>query len=267
MSTPAPAIKGLSGSTAPAEPLLEPADYTEFLLRTKSEIHYVLRGLLANSDRITVYFNEGKDFLLTTVIAIDDEGITLDYGSNPEMNQRALAAEKVFCITSHEKVRVQFLLHGLRQVDYQGRPAFRAALPDSVLRLQRREYYRLTTPIARPLKCQIPTPSVDGTTSSVVDVNVVDISGGGLAIMVPPTGIPFEPEMKFPNCRIELPEVGILVATLQVRSIFDVTLRTGAQVTRAGCQFLNLPGPMLTLVQRYIIKVERERKARETGMA
>lgn len=61
--------------------------------------------------------------------------------------------------------------------------------------------------------------------------------------------------------------MGILIATLQVRSVFEVTLRTGAQVTRAGCQFLNLPGPMLTLVQRYIIKVERERKARETGMA
>jgi hypothetical protein len=27
-----------------------------------------------------------------------------------------------------------------------------------------------------------------------------------------------------------------------------------------------LPGPMLTLVQRYILRVERERKARESGM-
>lgn len=266
MNTTVSAANGLSGSTMPAEPLLEPADYTEYLLRARSEIQYVLRGLLTNSDRITVYFNEGRDFLLTTIIAVDDDGITLDYGSSPEMNRRALATEKVFCVTSHERVRIQFLLHGLRQVDYQGRPAFRANLPDSVLRLQRREYYRLTTPIARPLKCQIPAATADGP-ASAVDVNVVDISGGGLAIIVPPIGIPFEPEMKFPGCRIELPEVGILIATLRVRSIFDVTLRTGAQVSRAGCQFINLPGPMLTLVQRYIIKVERERKARETGMA
>lgn len=259
MISPAPNI-------AIAEPLLEPADYNEFLLRNKSEILFVLRGLMTHTDRITIYFNEGKDFLLSAVIAVDDAGITLDYGSNPETNQRALVTEKLFCVASHEKIRIQFLLRGLRQVEFQGAPAFRAALPDAVLRLQRREYYRLTTPIARPLKCHIPAASA-GTAPSVVEVSVIDISGGGVAVMVPPEGVPFDKGAVFPGCRVELPEVGVLLATLQVRSVFEVTLRSGAQVTRAGCQFINLPGPMLTLVQRYIIKVERERKARESGMA
>ena len=40
----------------------------------------------------------------------------------------------------------------------------------------------------------------------------------------------------------------------------------GAIIKRAGCEFKNLSGPMLTLVQRYIIKVERERKAKERGL-
>ena len=35
---------------------------------------------------------------------------------------------------------------------------------------------------------------------------------------------------------------------------------------RAGCEFCNLSGPMATLIQRYIIKVERERKARDSGI-
>jgi c-di-GMP-binding flagellar brake protein YcgR len=100
-----------------------------------------------------------------------------------------------------------------------------------------------------------------------MEANVIDISGGGLAVMVPPTGMLFKAGDVFPNCRIELPEVGIVIATLEVRNVFDVTLRSGAQVARAGCQFSNLPGPTLALVQRYIIKVERERKARESGMA
>jgi len=37
-------------------------------------------------------------------------------------------------------------------------------------------------------------------------------------------------------------------------------------VRRAGCEFMNLPGPMQTLIQRYIIKIERERKAHESGL-
>jgi hypothetical protein len=73
--------------------------------------------------------------------------------------------------------------------------------------------------------------------------------------------------MEFPNCRIELPEVGFVTATVKIRSVFEITLRSGARIKRAGCEFVKLPGPMSTLVQRYIIKVERERKARESGMS
>jgi flagellar brake protein len=256
---------GSVSTTTP--PLLEPADYTQYLLRTRNEILFVLRSLVAAGDGVTVYFNQGRDFFLSPIIAVDDNEITLDFGSSPTMNRRALAADRLFGVASHEKVRIQFLLQGVREVVFEGQPAFRAALPETLLRLQRREYYRLTAPVARPLKCQIPLASDDGKPASFRDVNIIDISGGGLAVMAPPSGVLFAPEMTFPNCRIELPEVGVLIATLQVRSIFEVTLRSGAQVSRAGCQFLNLPGPMLTLVQRYIIKVERERKARESGMA
>ncbi len=252
-------------AAAPHGPLLEPGEYSQYLLHGKGEILFVLRSLLASSDRITVYFNEGRDFFLTAVIAVDDDGLTLDYGSTAETNARALKAEKLFCVTQHEKVRVQFLLRGLHEIEFEGRPAFRADLPDSVLRLQRREYYRLTTPIVNPIKCEIPVVRADGSTVTVA-ANIVDISGGGVAIVVPPADEPFEPEMRFPNCRIDLPEVGTLVVTLLVRNVFEITLRSGARVRRAGCQFVQLPGTMLTLVQRYIIKVERERKARMSGI-
>jgi flagellar brake protein len=255
-----------SKAKAVAHSLLEPTEYKQYLLRTKNEILFILRGLLASIDHVTIYFNEGHDFLLSAIIQVDEDGLTLDYGGNTEANSRALAAEKLYCVTTHDKIRVQFVLRGLRQIDYQGRPAFRAALPESVLRLQRREYFRLTTPIAHPIRCQIPVMKEGGLSTTTMAANVVDISGGGLAMMVPPVGLIFSSGDVFENCRIELPDVGIVITSLEVRNVFDVTLRTGTQVARAGCQFANLPGPMLTLIQRYIIKVERERKARESGM-
>lgn len=256
-----------SASKATAHALLEPADYTEFQLRSRNEVLFTLRSLVTNNDHITIYFNEGQDFVLSAVLAVNEDGLILDYGGNTDANARALAAEKLFCVTTHDKIRIQFVLRGLHKVDYQGHPAFRAALPESVLRLQRREYYRLTTPVAHPIKCQIPVMKEAGLSSTIMEANVVDISGGGLAMMVPPAGLIFSTGDKFENCRIELPEVGVVITTLEVRNVFDVTLRNGSQVARAGCQFANLAGPMLTLIQRYIIKVERERKARESGMA
>ena len=260
---PAPATQ----ESAPA--LLDPGDYAQYLLRTKNEIQFVLRSLIEQVAQITIFFNEGHDLLLTTLLAVDDQGITLDYGASQETNRKAQEANRLFAITSLDKVKVQFLLRGLKEIEFEGRPAFRAALPDAVLRLQRREYYRLTMPITRPLRCRIPLPGKENSdgTPAAIEVDVVDISGGGMAIIAPPEGLNLEADMEFPDCTIELPEIGAINTTLRIRSLFDVTLRSGAHLRRSGCQYVNLRAPMATLIQRYIIKVERERKARESGLA
>jgi c-di-GMP-binding flagellar brake protein YcgR len=248
-----------------ASPVLETDEYSRYMLRAPAEILMVLRGLCDHVSQITVFFNEGQDMLLTTLATIGEDHVILDYGPSGEMNRKVLLAEKHFCVTMLDKVRIQFILRRFEKIEHEGRPAFRAALPDELLRLQRREYYRLITPVARPLKCLMPIPRTGGD-AYLHEANVFDISGGGLGISAPPAGIPFETGMTFANCRVELPEVGFITGTLQVRSLFEVTLRSGARMLRAGCEFLNLPGPMMTLVQRYIIKVERERKARESGL-
>jgi len=251
-------------SNAPA--LLQNDEYSQFMLRTAAEIQLVLRGLYDHVSQITVFFNEGKDMLLTTLAEVADDYLVLDYGPSSEMNRKALEAEKHFCVTTLDKVRVQFILRSFAKIEKDGRPAFRSALPDEVLRLQRREYYRLVTPIVRPLKCTIPIPLQDDSIH-LHEANVYDVSGGGLGISAPAEVIPFDTEMVFQNCRLELPEVGFLIASLKVKSIYEQTLRSGAHVRRAGCEFVKLPGPMATQLQRYIIKVERERKARESGMS
>jgi c-di-GMP-binding flagellar brake protein YcgR len=262
------ALDPMDDSTSPATNapnLLEPGEFTQFMLRTRNEILLVLRGLAEHIAQITIFFNEGKDMILTTLAVVADDHLVIDYGPNSELNRKALAAEKHFCVTTLDKVRVQFILRGFTSTELAGRPAFRSALPDEVLRLQRREFYRLVTPIARPLKCLVPIP-LPANDLYLHEAHVFDISGGGMGLSAPPAGMPFGKEMEFPNCRIELPEVGIITGTLKVRSVFEVILRSGTRARRAGCEFVKLPGPQMTLIQRYIIRVERERKARTSGM-
>ena len=55
-----------------------------------------------------------------------------------------------------------------------------------------------------------------------------------------------------------MPEVGTISATLQVRNVFRVTERGGTEL-RAGCQFIGLPGSADALIQRYILRMEKER--------
>ena len=240
-------------------------EFSQFMLKAKGEMYSVFKGLVEHVAQVTMFFNGGKDMVLTSMVSYGDDGVVLDFGASSEMNRKALEADKLFCVTQLDKVKIQFILRGLQRIEADGRPAFKAALPENVLRLQRREYYRLTTPIARPLKCVLPVPLPDGT-QQLIQANVADISGGGLALAGLPLNIAMETGTEFKGCKVELPEVGSVVFTLQIRSVFDSVTRSGTPTRRAGCQFIGIPGSMLTLIQRYIIKVERERKARESGM-
>ncbi len=244
--------------------LLETRNYAKFVLHGKKEILAVLRKLQNDVSLVTAFFDAGREMLLTTLIEISDDGVVLDFGADSGTNRKALLADKLFCVASQEKVRVQFEIGRLSQITFTGRPAFRTALPNSVLRLQRRDFFRLAMPITRPLKCSMPRADEEGNVS-FVEMNMVDISGGGLALTVP-KGATLEVGAEFPDCSIELPEVGTIKVTLAVRNVFEVELRSGARVTRAGCSFVKPHGATLALIQRYIMKVERERKARESGL-
>jgi flagellar brake protein len=59
----------------------------------------------------------------------------------------------------------------------------------------------------------------------------------------------------------------VVHTTLRIVNIYETTLRSGQPSLRAGCQFVDLPTSMQNLIQRYIVRMERERKARESGLA
>ena len=83
--------------------------------------------------------------------------------------------------------------------------------------------------------------------------------------MVPHEGVEFRPETEFDNCQIALPESGTVQAGLRIRNIFRVTNRNGISMLRAGCEFVDLPERIASVIHRYILKVERDRSARGRG--
>lgn len=247
-------------------PILEDEDYySKFQVHSKSEIVSILRGLQEQGAQITFYFNEGHDFLLTSLVDISADGDTLvfDHGSDLETNRRILASDPIDCVSSKEKVRIQFALDGVETISFEGRNAFSSRLPVTLVRLQRREDFRLATPLAKPILCAIPVPKGKGAHRNIT-ATLVDISGGGFSlVIVPPDEIDLVADAEFPDVRFDLPKIGSVIATVRILYTDTVTLPSGKIQQRAGCQFVKLPGPMLNMIRRYIIQVERERKSRE----
>ena len=254
---------------APPQFELEQADdYSQYLLFSRSEILAVLRSLIQKNAMITVHFDQGHSFLLTSMIALvaENTGFILDIGSDDEMNRRALKAKKLIFTALIDRVKVQFSLDKIVATQYGGRQNFLGKIPDKLLRLQRREYFRLSTPIASPLKLRAALTRPDGSALQI-EFPLVDISGGGIGLTVSLNQAQlFEKGNILNDCKLMLPNEGLLIASLCVRNLFNVTTRSGAHHVRVGCEFIDLPQARLTLVQRYITRVERERKARLNGL-
>lgn len=237
-------------------------NYSKYEVNSPEEILLILRGLLKNGARITAYLNDSLDFLLSSLLGVDAESnkLTLSLDSSKALNRRAQLCSKLVCISSQGKIKIQFVLEGVNLVRFGEGTAFQGNLPDNLIRLQRRDYYRLSIPKGNPLLCVIPVPQADGSTLNI-EAGIVNISGRGLTLAVPPEGVEFTLNKEFPNCLIELPSGDRIVTTMQVRSIYFANLSGGRAVKRSGCQFMKLPGPMQTVLLRYINKVESERLA------
>lgn len=243
-------------------------DYSKYQLYSRSEILFLLRALIQKKCMLTAYFDHGRTFFLTSLVAISEDGnwLYLDYGTDPEINAKAQTTDKLILTTMLDKVKVQFTVPRLQQTSANGQPIFATHTPETVLRLQRREFYRLSTPIANPLKCTMPVQKPDGSTVKVA-ATLLDISGGGVGLMVPTELTAFvTPGTQIDNCLVQLPEEGAIQTGLTVRSAFNATSKAGHPYLRLGCEFTSLPGTQLAMIQRYITRMERERKAKESGL-
>ena len=251
-----------------AELELDQQSFREYLLYSRSEILFVLRSVMQKKCMLTVYFDAGRSFFLTSLLAISDDGnwLYFDVSNDALINKNALAANKLMFTTMLEKVKIQFSVNGFQEVPSGSRKAFACHLPETVLRLQRREHFRLSTPIATPLKCDLIAAKPDGSMAPLV-LTLLDMSGGGIGLAASDELAPlFVVGNTFSNCKIDIPDEGRVVTGLCIRNAFPVTTKGGSHYTRVGCEFVDLSGAHLNWVQRYITRIERERKARDAGM-
>lgn len=248
--------------------LLQSDDFSRYMLRDHTEIRFLMRQLIDHRAMVSVYFGPTNDFLLSSLLGLspDERSLYIDWGRDEAINLRVAASDSLSCITQLDKVKIQFQLRSARPDRLNGMRTFTADVPDFLLRLQRREYFRLATPTTQGVTCSVPIAAGDSPEQRV-EATVLDISGGGLAVMVPPEGATFEPDMEFSHCRITLPEIGVIEGALRVRNLFRITGPQGRTMLRAGCEFINLPESQVSKIQRYILRVERERSASISRLA
>lgn len=234
--------------------VLSDNDNNEFLIHSKKEIRHILQTICTRSTRAAVYYNEGYNFALTMLLGVDEAGIWIDPPSRPRDSRNVLNSDRIIFVSAHNQAKVQFVSAEARQGSYNGRDAIFMALPERLLRLQRRDYFRLTSSPKNPLTCVI--KPAQNHEDRKHEAAIMDISVGGVSLVYQETALELLPGKTYSNCEIELPNVGNIIATVQVRSAFDNTARAGRKMRRAGCAFVNPNGNVTNLLQRYVAQMQ-----------
>jgi flagellar brake protein len=241
---------------------IQPEDSQRYSVTHAHSIERILTDIMETRAVVSLYADvaHGQDFALSSIVAIEPakEFLFLEQGVDQDLNRRLINTGSVVCGTTHQQVHIQFTGNHLKPVMRGKESVFQVAIPKELLRLQRRDTYRLATSVINPVKCLI------NTGTSFLDAIVVDISIGGVGILAYEGINLLKTGATYHGCRIELPGSGTFAVSLNVCTTFDVELKNGRLTHRAGCQFMDLPPSVETEIQRYIIRVERERRARYT---
>ncbi|MDR2261041.1 MAG: flagellar brake protein [Azoarcus sp.] len=239
-----------------------------FLLRGRRQIRQLLREMIDVHALISVHLApDGLSFLSTLLTLSDDEEwLFLDVSPNETIRRRSLEAEHLLCVTQINKIRIQFRLEGGSEVPLEGGLALAAPVPEKVLRLQRRDAFRLQVPLTHKLRCSLPMPQEQDSEApqrKIIEAPVIDISAGGLSVEIP-AGKNAMPAVgdRIDGCHLRLPNDTVIIADLEIRNSGRRIHSGGKEVLRLGCSFIGLPTQAENQIQRYIYQTEREIRSR-----
>jgi len=229
----------------------------EFRIASKMQIRSLLRNLSEKGLLAALYYDGVKDFIMTTVLDVGEEGFWVEQGVDALRNHRIAASKRVALVSLLDQVKLQFFVDEIRAVTHQGYPAFYLPLPANLYRLQHREYYRLMLPHSEQLRCLVPV----GKPANRIEVSVMDISVGGMRLFYTGNDIEFIPGQTYTDCLIDLPETGRISVAITVKNLVSITPKPGHLVRRVGCEFNDLDNATNILLQRYVTRMQRLRAA------
>jgi c-di-GMP-binding flagellar brake protein YcgR len=220
-------------------------------------IAFLLVGFARTSDQFSVSFRGGEEMMLTTLLDAQPAGdrLIFDCSGSTEINQRFLQSERNVFSGRPGGIQVQFTTGRASEVAFDGGKAFAVALPKYVVRLQRRDTFRIETPRVRPL--QFFGRLMD---SQLLNFPAHDISVAGLGVtaLTLPDGL--APGNRLGNCHFALSEDDReLFFSATICHVTPQVGRTGQQQWRIGLRFESLPAVEENRIQRYIARIERER--------
>ena len=210
----------------------------------------------AQRSALTLSTPDGESCRATLVEVDPRRGvIDLDSSASPERLRTLLASDEVQAQAFLDNIKLQFDIAGLVLIQGSAGAMLQANLPSPLYRFQRRQSFRVQpTGTAYPFaKFEHPDPAV-----GLLRLRVLDVSIGGLALLLPPELPPLEPGFLIEQVRLELDRDTRLETSLRLQHVSS--LPSPAECVQLGCAFVQLPPLALRDLQRFIDQTQKRRR-------
>lgn len=242
-------------------------DDSPYRVHSRREILSLLNNMLEKNQLLSLFIKGGSESVITSILEIDEDDGTMiiDAAPSSSLNENIVASNRIGFEALYNNIRITFTSDRAARCEHQNRPALKVDIPPSLVRLQRREYFRIATPIAKPLRCTFRVTQPDGSFVTIVTL-LNNISAGGVGITDEKKVLPTTIGVIYEDCQLELTDNTLVSVKLQVKDCKEFKMTNGKTVNRYGCEFIDIPRAVLAAIQRFITKLEREQNAKASGM-
>lgn len=232
----------------------------QFLKQNPLAVLNVLRDVYKERVPLRVTWSGGQ--FISRILDISVHGIIIDYGSQEYENRAVLRAENIDITAETQGAKIEFNLPKIHSGLYLDLPAFRMPLPDSLWFIQRREFFRITTPLHPIYHCKALLPD-----NSEIRFRLCDLSLGGMgALMDKPPPALLTPGLRLTQVELNMVDWGMFHFDVQLLAISErrvVDSKNNTITTpRLSFRFLNVNPATERALQRIIFSLEREARDR-----
>jgi c-di-GMP-binding flagellar brake protein YcgR len=238
------------------------SDISSFSIQNPKQIFIHLSLLLKNKCLLSARFGGNNESYITTLLDINEgnNSVVLDYGPKEDLNQRMLNAGKVTFETEYQGIKVSFIGTALKRTTYKSELAFTMSIPKSIYWMQRREYYRVKSPLSKHSYCQLIIAD-----KKPVNLKLYDISLTGFAMLNVSKEVSdlLIPGTVFEQCKLILSEAGEATISFEVCAKYIINPDKLQKIQKIGCKFVKITRPVEETIQRYMHQIQRENLQKE----
>lgn len=239
------------------------ANIEKYRINNSKKILKYLNLLLDERCLISASFGKDeKDTFLSAIVNIDEKNnsVSIDCGPQEYLNKKLLGSPFIKCSSKYKGIKVLFQGSKVSKAGKPGNPEFLIAVPNNFYWMERRQYFRVKSPISKNNYCSISFTKTNTEEQTSYKLKLFDISANGLSFLCDSDECSekLSPSVEIKNCKLFLENEDPLEISIEVKNNHPLNPNMPEKTRRIGCLIAQSSLKVESTILRHMQDLERE---------